>query len=209
MRQHAMLSQTFIITNVYFLSGYSPVTSSMKSLKFLQLTLTSQLIGNYCTRKKARHPHSILRVFHIHQHHYHLLNMMAIPSHNCFARDVVFCFAVDISGFLGCVCVIRLLMPKMVQEHLQLARPYIVRSLPNIVLSVFVLPMCSYSQTDTRQFWYTSHCHNWKFSCWKYDTFRYRSLKLKFDKSVTKMESLKFHYVLAYDSLSRWIYFDL
>ena len=60
----AMLSQTFIITNVCILSGYSPVTSSMKSLKFLQLTLTSQLIGNYCTRKKARHPHSTQSISH-------------------------------------------------------------------------------------------------------------------------------------------------
>ena len=62
-----MLSRTFIIANVYILSGYSPVTSSMKSmksLKFLKLTLTSQLIGKYCTRMKARHPHSTQSISH-------------------------------------------------------------------------------------------------------------------------------------------------
>ena len=52
-----------IITNVYILSVYSPVTST-KSLKFLQLTLTTQLIGNYCTRKKTGHPRSTQSISH-------------------------------------------------------------------------------------------------------------------------------------------------
>ena len=47
-----------IITNAYILSRYSPVTSSMRSLKSFRLTLATQLIGNYCTRKRAGRPRS-------------------------------------------------------------------------------------------------------------------------------------------------------
>ena len=90
---------------------------------------------------------------------------MAIPSHNCFAIDVVFYFAVDISGFLGCVClcVTRLLMPKMVQVlYSWLGHSQILAQLSAIcfcLICVLIPRLIQFNQDNS-----DCHCHDWKFS---------------------------------------------
>ena len=79
-----------IITNAYILSRYSLVTSSMRSLKSFQLTLATQLIGNYYTRKRAGHPRSTRSMPHPPAPR-HLLNMMALPPHTTIIVPLFIC----------------------------------------------------------------------------------------------------------------------
>jgi len=79
-----------IITNAYILSHYSLVTSSMRSLKSFQLTLATQLIGNYCTRKRAGRPRSTRSMPHPPAPR-HLLNMMALPPHTTIIVPLFIC----------------------------------------------------------------------------------------------------------------------
>ena len=52
------------ITNAHILSKYSPITTSPKTLKVFRLTLAEELIGKYCSRKRAGRPTSVRSVPH-------------------------------------------------------------------------------------------------------------------------------------------------